>query len=89
MLFLELDHVSGLGGRFLQVPDLELFLLINAEELAEAGSKALRVAHGDQSLLIFCLLEVELAPLDLGNRALALMVPNRKGRGKALVVDAN
>lgn len=81
-----------------QVPNLEVFELIDGEEFAHARCEPCvliaQVLRSNELLLEFgvCqdfgLVEVEQTPLDLRYRALALVVPDCDGCGILFVKDA-
>jgi len=67
---------------FLQVPDLEVLILVNGKELTVPGSEL------GAFLVMTCLiLEVQETPLYLGDWELARVVPYRQREGVVLVVD--
>ena len=84
MLLAEVDHVSWLVLRLLQVPNLEVLRLVDGEELADTGCELRLVRVGRQHHLVFLpifvlrlsFVEVEEAPLQRRDGSLALLVPN-------------
>ena len=91
MLIPEVYHVRWLHGALLKVPYLKIFALINGEEFADAGGKSL----GRSGLfldffawLVLALIEVELAPFDLGNRTTTFLVPYSQRRRIIFVIKA-
>ena len=100
MGFPELSHMGGLMDGLLQVPDLEVFVLVDGKELTVAGCKfyilqlfcfsfpfrnSLLLLRRDRTGSI--VLEVEETPLDLGDRVVAGVVPDCQGRSVVLIVD--
>ena len=94
VLLAEVYHVSWLCSALLQVPNLEVFRLINSEELADACSKPRLSLRLLRALLLFLtnllwlisLVEIQLTPLDLSDRSLAFLVPNSHGARIVLVI---
>lgn len=83
VLLAELDRVTRLRLALLQIPDDEVLILVDGEELAQPGSEAglLRLLVGLGVFLGAILLKIQLAPLDLRNGGAARLVPDRQRLG--------
>ena len=84
MLLAEVDHMSWLVFRLLQVPNLEVLRLVDGEELTDTGRELRLVRVGCQHHLVFLpvfvlrlsFVEVEKAPFQRCDSSLTLLVPN-------------
>lgn len=91
MLIAELDCMGWSAQTLVQVPNLEVFVLVYCKEFTDSGSKAgcvvsevLRTLKLLSKLFIshdFCVIEIEKAPFDLSYGVVCLVIPdcNRSG----------
>lgn len=96
MFVAELDRVSRLVLRLVQVPNLEFFVLVDREELTQAcGESGVLVSEVldalDVLLVLFLdvdVIKIKEAPLDLGNGIDGLVVPDCNRRREVLVEES-
>jgi hypothetical protein len=94
VLLTKMDCVSWFHCALLQVPDLEVLCLVYREKFADTGGEPVLVAIESNGFFwsrLFCLwsfvvIEVEEAPLNLGDGGGAILVPNGHGGSVCLVV---
>ena len=86
MFFAEMYHMSWFRRALLQVPDLEIFTLIDGKEFTYTCSESLAIII--RNFDIFArVFEVEEAPLDLRYGKLSLLIPYCHGCSKVLIID--
>ena len=96
VLIAELNHVSWLVIALVQVPDLEVFVLIYGKELTDSSCKPgciiTKVLCALEVLFVFLIrhylsvIEIQETPLDLSYWIRSLMVPHRNGRCIILII---
>ena len=89
MLLAKPDGMGWFRGVLLQIPDLEVLRLVYRKELTDPSCEP-RFSLG-QVLISSCrvvLIEVQLTPLDLGDGALTLLIPNSQRTGELSTVEA-
>ena len=89
MVLTELFHMGRLMDGLLQVPNLEVLVLVDGEELAVPGGELRAALPLDLVLLPrqHLLRKVQKAPFDLGDGELGRVVPHSQGKRVVLVVD--
>ena len=95
MFLAEVDHMRRLVQTLLQVPDEEVFALVDCEEFTETSSEF----HISKFRILFLfrrlpvirhiILEIQVAPLDLRDRVLGGMVPHAQRGRIAFVKQPN
>lgn len=96
MLVTKLYRVRSLVLLFVQVPDLEVFVLVDSKELAqtrvEVGVFVSEVLDTFELVLVFFVdvdvFKIEQAPFNLSNRVNGLVVPDGNGGSEALIEES-
>ena len=93
MFLAEMNGVSWFRGALLQVPNLEIFILINHEEFTDTGCKV-RTFHGARcgsdsvTFLLAIIIKIEHAPSYLSNRRSTFLKPHSDRSSESLVIHA-
>ena len=91
VLLAEFEHVHCLVFALLKIPDVEIFVLVHSEELAQAGLEL--VGFQERGGLFFCSFALTVVimhqtPLNVHDAELACVVPNCNWRTVRLVIKS-
>jgi hypothetical protein len=93
MFFAEMNGMSWFRGAFLQVPNLEIFILINHEEFTDTSCKV-RTFHGARcgsnpiTLLLSIVIKIEHTPSYLSNGRSTFLKPHSNWSSECFVIHA-
>lgn len=90
MLLAKFEHVHSLVFALLQIPNVEILVLVHDEELAQAGLELVALQERSGGFFyVFALTVVEMhqTPLDAHDAELACIVPNCNWCSIRLVIE--